>query len=492
VTTLRHLRFPGCCRTQAPMLKNDPGLRSEPPFWKRLRSHHEAQAVIDHEAHTTLTYRELHERVQCVVEQIRGYSRSLLLLFASNDVSSIACYLAALEAGHAVFLSPIGLGHPGIPALIDAYRPELVLLRGGAVATAFESDYELGGTVDVYRLLRRRRCADEPPHPSLALVLSTSASTGSPKAVRLSAANLAGSAAQVADALAVTSTDRALLSLPLSYIYGLSVLNSSLYSGSAVALVKGTFADLGFYAKVTDTGVTTIPCVTETFEYMRRLQVGAQLVPKLRRLTHSGSPLNAPLFEWIYDHFRPYGVDIYLMYGQTEACGRITVLPPEALPGLNRSVGRAVRSGSLSISDRGEVIYQGPGVMLGYATRREDLSLGDTLHGVLCTGDLGRLDTEGNLFITGRMSRHCKVFGHRVNLDDIEGFFSGPRQAAAVEKDGTVTIFFEGTVPATSQAVLELGRRFQLPPQNFRLHSVPELPRTDRGKIAYSVLLSMV
>lgn len=473
------------------MTSVDPLLRTEPPFWKTLRAHGEGQAVVDHDAHAILTYRELHERVQNAAMQIRAHSRSLLLLFAGNDVSSIVCYLGALEAGHAVFLSPIGVEHPGTPALIEAYRPELVLWRGGVVPAVLEADYESGGSVEGHQVLRRRRCADQPPHPNLALVLSTSASTGSPKAVRLSVANLAGAAAQVSDALAVSSTDCALLTLPLSYIYGLSVLNSSLYSGGAVALIKGTFADPGFYARIASAAVTTIPCVTETFEYMRRLQVGAPFGRQLRRFTHSGSPLGPRLFEWVYDHFGAHGIDIYLMYGQTEACGRITVLPPEALPGLQRSVGRAVRSGSLSISAQGEVVYQGPGVMLGYATCREDLSLGDTLHGVLHTGDLGHLDAQGNLFITGRMSRHCKVFGHRINLDDIERFFSGTRQAAAVEKDSIVTIFFAGAAPATAPTVLDLARRFRLPPQSFRFHAVPELPRTERGKVAYNVLLSM-
>lgn len=460
-------------------------------FWKALRSHGEAPALMDHEASVTLDYRQLHERVEGVVKQIRGHLRSLVLLFANNDVSTIVCYLAALDAGHAVFIAPISIEHPGAQALIEAYRPELVLWRSGAVPTALEPDYELSGPVDAYRALRRRRCGDEPPHPSLALVLSTSASTGSPKAVRLSASNLAASAAQVADALAVTSTDRALLCLPLSYVYGLSVLNSSLYCGSAAVLVKGTFADRAFYTRLARAGVTTIPCVSETFEYIRRLQVDAPVLPGLRRLTHSGSPLDPSLFEYVYAGFGRHGTDIYLMYGQTEACGRMTVLPPAALPGLHRSVGRAMHSGNLSVNDQGEIVYQGPGVMLGYATCRQDLALGDTLHGLLYTGDLGRLDEHGNLFITGRVSRHCKVFGRRVSLDDIERFVSGARPAAAVEKDSRVTIFFEGAVPVALQAVPELARRFQLPPQTFCLRAVPELPRTDRGKIAYGVLLSM-
>jgi acyl-CoA synthetase (AMP-forming)/AMP-acid ligase II len=168
------------------------------------------------------------------------------------------------------------------------------------------------------------------------------------------------------------------------------------------------------------------------------------------------------------------------------------VLPPRALPERHRSVGQAVPFGMISTSEQGEIVYRGPGVMLGYAQCREDLALGDALGGVLHTGDIGYLDEEGYLFITGRSSRYCKVFGRRVSLDDIQAFACGERQAVAVEKGGVVSIFFEGTTPPTSGTIMQLALRFELPPQSFRLYALPELPRTARGKFAYSALLAMV
>ena len=466
-------------------------LRTDEPFWERLRSSGAAAAVIDHGSGTVLSYDGLHQRAQRAAEQLCRETRALVLLFANNDVGGIVSYLAALQARHVIFLSPVSIQHVGAIALIGAYRPEFVLWHSGTAPPSLESDYELAEPADDYWVLRRRRCAQEPLHPSLSLVLSTSASTGSPKAARLSTSSLAASAAQVAQALAVTPGDRALLSLPLSYVYGLSVLNSSLYAGGALVVAKGTFADRGFYAKVASVGVSTIPCVVQSFEYMRRLQIDAGHLPTLRRLTHSGSALDPQLLAWIYDRFGRHGVDIYLMYGQTEACGRISVLPPQALPERDRSVGRALPLGTISMGEQGEIIYRGPGVMLGYARSRDDLALGDTLGGVLHTGDLGHLDEEGYLFITGRSSRYCKVFGRRVSLDDIEAFARGEREAAAVEKDGQVAIFFEGETPPTSGVIMQLARRFELPPQSFRLRAVVELPRTARGKLDYSVLLSM-
>jgi acyl-coenzyme A synthetase/AMP-(fatty) acid ligase len=130
--------------------------------------------------------------------------------------------------------------------------------------------------------------------------------------------------------------------------------------------------------------------------------------------------------------------------------------------------------------------------MLGYAHSREDLLLGDVLGGVLKTGDFGTVDETGAVSITGRASRYCKIFGKRVSLDEIEQAVCAERVTAAVEKDGIVGVFFEGGTPAPTPAIMHMARRFQLPPQSFRLYSLVSLPRTARGKICYQTLVSML
>jgi acyl-CoA synthetase (AMP-forming)/AMP-acid ligase II len=143
----------------------------------------------------------------------------------------------------------------------------------------------------------------------------------------------------------------------------------------------------------------------------------------------------------------------------------------------------------VAIGADGEIIYRGPGVMLGYATRREDLTLGDSLQGVLRTGDVGRLDAEGFLYITGRLTRYCKIFGHRVSLDEVEAFIRSGCAAAAIEKEGVIFIFLETATSTASVSPAQLARQFHLPPQSFRVERIESMPRTARGKIAYPALL---
>ena len=170
-------------------------------------------AVITDE--TTLTYAELE---QAVMDRAAAYgpARGVVLLEAGNDLDSVIGYLAALAARRPVLLTPPG-----------GDTDELRMRYRGAFEADREQDVEL--------------------HPDLALLLSTSGSTGSPKLVRLSRDNLSANAASIAAYLGLTSADRAMSSLPLHYCYGLSVLNSHLSAGAAVILTDLSVADECFW-----------------------------------------------------------------------------------------------------------------------------------------------------------------------------------------------------------------------------------------------------
>ena len=466
-------------------------MNASAPFWKTLGAGGDSPAIIDGDSRATVSYRSLERRVRDAAGRLGRYSRALVLLFANNDVGSIVGYLAALHADHALYLCPADARHNGGASVLHAYRPELVLWKGEDRSAFLEHGYEYQERLEDYLLFRHRDARSELLADCLTLLLSTSASTGSAKAVRLSGESLRLCAAQVAQALALAPEDRCLLSLPVSYVYGLSVVNGTLAAGGALVLLRGTLADRGVYAKIDECAVTSIACVSQTLAFMREAGMDSDRLPTVRRLTHSGSRLPPDLFSYAYESFGAVA-DIYLMYGQTEACGRISVLPPRELPGASRSVGKALRGGSIEIDDDGQILYRGPGVMLGYACSRQDLALRDTCGGLLQTGDVGHLDASGNLVITGRVSRYCKVFEQRLSLDEVEAFVNASHPAAVVEKDGALIIVFEGAEPPASPSVLELSRRFRLPPQSFRATAAPSLPRTERGKISYKTLLTLV
>jgi acyl-CoA synthetase (AMP-forming)/AMP-acid ligase II len=177
------------------------------------------------------------------------------------------------------------------------------------------------------------------------------------------------------------------------------------------------------------------------------------------------------------------------MYGQTEATARMGCLPSDAFAAKKGSAGRAIAGGSFTIEDGGEVVYRGPNVMMGYADGPDDLTKGDELGGVLRTGDLGTLDADGFLTITGRTKRIVKVYGNRYNLDEVEALARAEYPVAALGREERVIVFCEG-------ASLEgLARVRRLVAGALGVHgdavdarSIDAIPTTQNGKTDYPSL----
>jgi acyl-CoA synthetase (AMP-forming)/AMP-acid ligase II len=454
------------------------------PFWRTLAEKGGSLALVEAEENRCWSYRALARCVADVADEFPITRRGVLFVFGENDLGGIVGYLAGLLAGHVVYLMSIRFQHPSVAALLERYRPELVWTRSVLAEATLGQQYAFSSVSLGYRFFVRKTPDAPDLHPDLALLMSTSASTGNPKTVRISRRALAASACQVVEALGITSEDHAVTSLPFTHIYGLSVVNSHLAAGARLVIQKRSVADPAFWSARNQSPWTTLAGVTATYELMRERKVPADTLRGVRKFLHSGDRMPPQVFSWLYSSFSETQASIFLMYGQTEATGRMSVLPPELLPDCSASVGRAVPGGSLSISSDQEIVFSGPNVMMGYARDREDLSRGGELTEGLCTGDSGYLERE-LLYITGRRGRTCKVFGQRVSLEDVENQLRDLCPVAVVSNSGNLLIVFEGAESEIRARVLQLSRTFRLPPQAFLMRKVATLPRTSAGKICY-------
>ena len=448
-------------------------------------------AISDPGSDTRVSYETLSRKVEHAAAALSERSRSLVFLFPTNSLDAIACYLGCLLANHALHLSSVPIYHPAAAALIERYRPELILWVGRA-PVALKSHYDPARPIGSYQALSRRKPNDPLPNAELAILLSTSASTGNPKLVRLSRYNVACSAAQVCGSLGITESDRAFLSLPVPYVYGLSVLNSHLAAGASLVLDNHSPSDRKFWASARTSRVTSLPGVSYTFDCLRLLGLRCSDLPTIRTLTHSGDRLTSVNFAWMYRSFPPPRVRIYLMYGQTEATGRMCVLPPGWLPQKAGSVGAPVPWGKIAVDREAEITFDGPNVMMGYAERREDLARGHEHSRPLHTGDTGFIDDSGLLFITGRLNRVCKIHGQRINLGDVESLLRDFGDAAVVGSSAGLVVFHEDCTKSLSARVLPLARQLHVPPQCIELRRISAIPRGPSGKIDYRTLTSLV
>ena len=333
-------------------------------------------------------------------------------------------------------------------------------------------------------------------HPDLAVMLATSGTTGSSKYVRLSRANVEANAQSIASYLGLTREERPITSLPLHYSFGLSVLNSHWLAGAAVVVTGESVMQRSFWAGVERHGCTSMAGVPYTYQMLERIGYRDMDLPALRTMQQAGGALDSTLTAVYAEHMARKGGRFFVMYGQTEATARIAYVPPDRLAEKIGSAGIAIPGGRLSIEDTntdvpgppatGEVVYEGPNVMLGYAERRADLRLGDELNGVLRTGDIGYVDDEGFLFLTGRSKRITKVFGLRINLDEVEMMLRESGPAAVIASDDVIWGFCAfGTDESIAGLREALSRRLRIHRSALDLRHVAEIPVSGSGKVDY-------
>jgi acyl-CoA synthetase (AMP-forming)/AMP-acid ligase II len=294
-----------------------------------------------------------------------------------------------------------------------------------------------------------------------------------------------------------------MVSLPIHYSYGLSVLHSHLVAGASVILSDHSIVQPQFWADAQRWGATSFAGVPYSYAILERTALLRTSMPDtMRTLTQAGGRLAPEAVVELHELMRERDGRLWVMYGQTEATARISYVPPQALPEKAHTIGIPIPGGRLSVHSgdgepvaqpdgEGELVYHGPNVMLGYATQPEELASGDTQQGELRTGDLGCVDSDGFFRITGRIKRIAKVFGMRQNLDEIEAAASTYGPVAAADGGDHIVLWCEadtGTGLGPDELRRTVARQFGLNPRAFQVREIEALPRTASGKIDYERL----
>lgn len=430
-----------------------------------LRGHPTATAVCTDDG--DLTYAELANLVGAAREAL-GTTRRLVLVKGANTVSALTAYLGALAGGHPVLLAPGGDDESAVrtrQTLIERFDPDILTGDG--------------------TIIERRPGTAHTLHEDLALLTSTSGSTGSPKLVRISADALLSNAAAIAEYLRLEHDDRAITTLPMHYCYGLSVINSHLLAGGSLVLSDLSVTDERFWPRAAQTSITGLAGVPYTFDLIDAVGGTERLPRSIRYLTQAGGRLPAERVRALARAGRAQGFEFFSMYGQTEATARMSYVPSEDAERAAGSIGRPIPGGSFRIDahdgESGELVYSGPNVMLGYAEQPADLALGRTVH-ELRTGDLARWRPDGYVEIVGRMNRFVKVFGLRVDLDAVQSHLDDvgiPSRAAA---DGEELLVFVRHGRDATRARDEVSQRVGLPATAVTVHVVDAFPVTSSGK----------
>ena len=417
---------------------------------------------------TRLTYDELAERVAARAKELQ--EGILQFCLCKNTIESIVEYLACLEAGAPVVLLDATKDAETIENLRQIYRPG------------------------------KTKC-----HPNLALCLTTSGSTGSPKLVRLTKRNIIANAESIAEYLQIDENERPITMLPMYYSYGLSIINSHLLKGATILLTDKTYAQREFWNFLKENEATSMSGVPYTWELLRRLRFMRMDLPSVKTMTQAGGKLNAEIAKEYIQWAKSQGKHFIVMYGQTEATARMSYLPWERAEEKYASIGVAIPGGEFSLESdqcsafsiqssvtQGELVYRGPNVSMGYAECAEDLLKGDENHGILHTGDMARMDEDGFYYITGRKKRFVKIWGNRCNLDQIEQLVKPiTTTCACAGVDDHITVFV--TKDELEEDIKDLlAAKTGLNPIAFAVKCIEAIPIKESGKIDYQLLQQML
>lgn len=452
-------------------------------------------AMID-ENGQQLTYSQLNANAQALAEFIGR--RCLVFSLCRNEIGSVLGYVAFVNNGIVPVQLNSHLEAGLLEDLLAAYEPSYLWVPKDQIEL-FPTMEEVWSSYN-YCLLKTGYDKEYKLNDELALLITTSGSTGSPKLVRQSATNLLDNATSIAEYLKLDETERPITTLPMNYVYGLSIINSHFLAGATLLLTEKTLMQKEFWAFFKEAEATSFGGVPYTYEMLDKLRFYRMDLPSLRTMTQAGGKITPELHEKFAAYAAEKGKNFVVMYGAAEATSRMGYLPPEKAVEKKGSMGIPIPGGKFFLLDAegkeitiphttGELVYEGKNVTLGYAECGDDLIKGDERHGRLETGDMAQFDEDGYYYIVGRKKRFLKIYGNRVNLDEIDRLIKGEFEieVASAGVDDHLYIFV--TDASMAEAVREFViSKTKLNPAAFKTIVIDEIPKNDSGKTLYKEL----
>lgn len=462
-----------------------------------------------------LNYGGLREKVEALARRLIGAGLApgdRVAILLPKSISECVAIFAISRAG-AVFV-PV---HPNLRPrqvrhILDDCGARL-LVTDSSLLAALDPSAAADGEPDIPLIVRLAPEASAPP-PGLAAILYTSGSTGLPKGVMLSHANLIAGTRIVRTYLSITGDDRILSILPFSFDYGLNQLLTAVEQGACLVLLDFRFGDEVVRAIETHriTGLAGVPTLWTLLTRAAPRLATADLA-SLRYVTNSGGAVPGETVARLRRSL-PH-TDIVLMYGLTEAF-RSTYLPPGEIDARPGSMGRAIPETEIfavtaegrrtAPGEAGILMHRGPTVSLGYWNRPEDTARvlvpdprSPTDGALVCrSGDLVVEDEHGYFRFLGREDAMIKSAGFRVSPTEVEEALMETGAFRAVAVIGLPDAALGQRVHAVavpSDAGPALGEALQAARHALPAHMVPRavetvpvLPLTPNGKVDYKRL----
>ena len=424
--------------------------------------------------------------------------RELIIFLCDNTIDSISLYVSFINKGVVPILINPDIEESLLNDIIERYNPSYIFTP--RASRDYGVKYSEFLEYNSFSILKSVKIYETKLNMDLAILLSSSGSTGSPKLIRISYKNLLSNCISICRYLKLNKDDIAITNLPMNYSYGLSVINSHLNVGAKIVVTEKSIIQRGFWELVNAYDVTSLAGVPYTYEILKKLRFFKMNLPSVKYMTQAGGKLSNSMIKEFAGHCENKKIKFFVMYGQTEGTARLSYLSPNKIFEKIGSIGKAIPGGELRLVDsnnktikltnvEGELVYVGENVMMGYADDKSHLSKSSELSNTLYTGDLAYQDSDGYFYISGRKQRFIKIFGNRFSLDEIENLIKSHKiECACTGLDDQLKIFIIGR--NHEQKVENILRKLKIQKSAYKILITHTLPKNSSGKVLYSKLNS--
>ena len=421
--------------------------------------------------------------------------KSLILFFCKNCLEALIGYVSFIRRGHKLLLVDSQIKKNDLDNILLKFRPKYIFHPN-----QHKLNFKKVFAIEEYLLSKTNFKIDYKINNQLALLISTSGSTGNSEFVRQSYNNLESNAFSIIKYLNIKSSDRPITTMPMNYVYGLSIINSHLYKGSSIMLTEKTILERAFWDFFREYKATTFGGVPFIFEVLKKLRFKQMKLPSLKYITQAGGRMDENLLNEFIEICKSKKKKFLVMYGQTEATARMSYLPWEFTKKKIGSIGKPIPGGRFYLENEngeiikennvsGELVYEGNNVCLGYSKNRFDLIKGDENKGVLKTGDIAKKDSDLFYYIVGRKKRFVKINGNRINLEHIEEILKNKKcDCICGGNDKKISIFVEKKNFNKERIEKIIIDNTNLKKQYFSINLINKIPRNKSGKVLYTHL----
>jgi len=424
-------------------------------------------------------------------------TNSLILIIDDKSIQSTLALVSSVRARINLILLDIANFERQYKEIIDKFKPDLILSSQNVFSKLGFDDLIKSDLFNIFIFNKSQKKSFQYCQYLPLVLLGTSGTSGPQKFVGLTQNNLSANCNSIKKYLSTNKNTKCINNLPCSYSYGLSVLNTTLSAGGQYfiseepSILRKSFWEDMNYFRITD--FSGVPSV---YQDIQKLNLLESMSSSIKRLTQAGGKLSINIQKYLLNWCQNKTIELFIMYGQTEASARLTYLNLTSEPHKIGSVGRVIPDvklvqNNVNLAREFELIFKGDNVSLGYFQDRNQLDNAvDINKGILQTGDIAYIDDDDCIFITGRNSRFAKIDGKRLSLDQIENSLKEIyADLAVVSNDQILCILINQEDNCDYKDFKKQTKKVSGLHQSKIKISNGIVPRSSNGKIQYQKIL---